>query len=247
MPNFSHIEKLFPKKEWDVGYMSETQLKICASLPIKAKAHLFGQDFTNSVRFSELRNCIVLIRNNEIPGDYNFYEEAVDIMRKSDFKTWEMIYTNFKEAALQAGLGVRAKNSLIYSYRFGFDSKICAIGFDDKITNPPNKKVNKKLWDTCTGCNDCMIHCPAKAIHHDGDNNWLDGGACDDFIGDSKNHPRIPSIKTYIDKGYVPKGSLWALYKNDKPVPVSFCRECISQPRCSKWNGKFPYPDIKKL
>ena len=244
---FSHIENLFSKSEWDVGYISATQLKICASLPIKSKAHLFGQDFTNSVHFSNLRNCIVLIRNNAIPGDYNFYEEAVAIMRKSNFKKWQMIYTNFKEAALQAGLGVRAKNSLIYSYRFGFDSKICVIGFDNEITDPPtDKKVNKKLWDTCTGCNDCMINCPAKAIHHEGDNSWLDGAACDDFIG-AGDHPRIPSLKKYQEKGYTPMGSFGGLYKDGKIAPVSFCRECTSQPRCSKWNGKYPYPDMEKI
>ena len=107
-----------------------------------------------------------------------------------------MIYTNFKEAALQAGLGVVAKTLLLYTYRFGFDqSRPCMIGFDETITNTPtNTRVNKKLWNRCIGCWDCAINCPVGAIHNDGDNiehNWLDSSACDNFLGIS-DHPRIP-------------------------------------------------------
>ena len=29
-----------------------------------------------------------------------------------------------------------------------------------------------------------------------------------------------------------------------KPIPVPMCRECTSKPRCSKWNGKYPYEKI---
>ena len=32
--------------------------------------------------------------------------------------------------------------------------------------------------------------------------------------------------------------------KNGEPVNIPVCRECISQPRCSKWNGNYPYDDI---
>ena len=34
--------------------------------------------------------------------------------------------------------------------------------------------------------------------------------------------------------------------KNGIAVNVPFCRECTSQPRCSKWNGKYPYDDVVK-
>jgi len=211
MPIFSHIKNLFPKDQWDVGYLTQTQLKICGSYPIKSKCHLdkeLLEDYANEVHFYGLRNCIVLIRYTEDTGDYAFYEEAIDILNKSSLKKWHMIYTNFKEAALQAGLGVTAKNSLVHTHRFGFDSKICAVGFEDEITDPPtNKKVNKKLWDRCVGCWDCAINCPVKAIHNDGDkmeNNWLDGSKCDDFIGLS-DHPTIPSIKKFWHKNVHPE------------------------------------------
>ena len=207
MSDFSHIKNLFPEKEWDVGYLTETQLKICAYNPIKWKLGAYGLDFSNDIHFTGLRNCIVLIKSTDDTGDYGFYKEAANIMRKTSFR-WSMIYTNFKEAALQAGLGVTAKNSLVYSYRFGFDSKICVIGVDETITNiPTNKRVNKKLWNRCIGCWDCAINCPVKAIHNDGDkieNNWIDSEACDNFISLS-DHPKIPSIKKFWHRNLYPE------------------------------------------
>ena len=279
---FSYLKNLFPKEKWDVGYMSATQLKICAYSPIKWKFGVKGSDFSNDIHFTGLRNCIVLIKQTEDTGDYGFYEEAADIMHKTSL-IWRMIYTNFKEAAIQAGLGVKAKNSLVYSYRFGFDSKICVIGLDETIKDiPTNKRVNKKLWNRCIGCWDCAINCPVKAIHNDGDkmeNHWLDSGACDNFIG-LGDHPTIPSVKQFWHKNVYPKlskkevaklntfekvkkkygkfglpfdkngytiHSSFGVKKHNKPVSVPMCRECTSQPRCTKWKGKFPYSLNKDL
>jgi len=262
--------------------MTATQLQKCAYSPLKWKFHAFGLDFSNDIHFERLRNCIVLVKETPNAGDYDFYEEAVDIMNKSPFRNWRMIYTNFKEAALQAGLGVVAKNSLIYNYRFGFDSKICVIGFDNKIINPPtNKRVNKKLWNRCIGCWDCSINCPVKAIHNDGNemkHNWIDSSKCDNFLGLS-DHPKIPSVKKFwhakvhpeLSKKEVAKLKTWfnvkekygvrglpfdrngytynpsfGAKKDGKPVNITMCRECTSQPRCSKWNGKYPYNEQKK-
>ena len=54
MSDFSHIKNLFPKDEWDVGYMTATQLKICANKPIKGAAHAIGLNFTNDIHFINL-------------------------------------------------------------------------------------------------------------------------------------------------------------------------------------------------
>ena len=275
--DFTVVKKLFPKEKWDMGYITKTQLQICAYTPIKWKFHVFGLDFANDIHFENLRNCIVLIKETPKAGDYDFYKEAANIIIKSGVIGWDMIYTNFKEAAIQAGLGVKAKNSLIYSYRFGFDCKICVIGFDQSFKNIPlNKRVNKKLWNRCVGCWDCAVNCPVKAIHNDGNDmkdNWLESSKCDDFLGLS-DHPTIPSIKKFwhkyvhpevpkeevdklktwfdVKKKYGTGGLPWdkngysfnssfGAAKDGKPIDIPVCRECTSQPRCSKWKGNYPY------
>ena len=43
--------------------------------------------------------------------------------------------------------------------------------------------------------------------------------------------------------GYTFDGQV--IRKDGDVVNASFCRECTSQPRCSKWNGKFPYERVR--
>ena len=113
MLSFSHLKNLFPKNEWDIGYITATQLKICSYKPIKGKFNPVGLEFVNRVHYRDFRNSIVLVKQTINTGDYDFYETAAEILSKSHFKKWYMIYTNFKEAAIQARLGVQAKNSLM--------------------------------------------------------------------------------------------------------------------------------------
>ena len=116
--SFNQILELFDSSVWDVGIISADQLLQCGLLPIKRKMHIYGVDFTNDIHYYKLSNTIILIRDGHT-WDYTHYDESVEIMKKSRFvNTWCPVYTNFKEAALLAGLGVRAKNSLIYSYKF---------------------------------------------------------------------------------------------------------------------------------
>lgn len=266
---FSDIIKLFPHDKWDVGFLSEDQLKMCAYSPIKGKAQEHGADYTNNIHFLSIVNSIVLARYSPDSWDYSLYKEAEDILRDSGMQNWFPIYTNFKVAAVLSGLGVRAKNSLIHSYRFGFDMKICVIGIEDKITNcPVPERINLQYWERCDGCSDCRITCPAGAIHNDTEPYWLDSSRCDDFMGFG-DHPVIPSIKRFWHKYVHPEveqeivdnmkscteldGELTfdangytldmqtGVLKDGSPIPVPFCRECQVQPRCSKWNGHYPY------
>lgn len=268
--SFYDIKDLFDDT-WDVGFLTEDQLQEVSLLPIKSKMHVEGADYTNDIFFFGLTNSIVLIKKGHA-WDYTHYDEARDILTNGGIKDWFQIYTNFKEAALRAGLGVRARNSLIYSYKFGFDCHIAVFGFKDKIIDiPTDKRFNKKLWNRCTNCYDCVNACPVKAIRAKEQPYWLNSSDCDTFIGLS-DHPSIPSIKKFWHKNvypelsdeYVkklsdpvfarkeyPNGLPWdkngytfdgkIVRKDGKPVSITFCRECTSQPRCSKWNGKFPY------
>jgi len=268
---FSDIQRLFPPDKWDVGYLSEEELRICAQYPVKVKSQKYGADFTNNIHFIGTVNSIVLSRYSPDSWDYTLYMEADEILKKSGLRNWFPIYTNFKMAAILAGLGVRAKNSLVYGYKFGFDMKLCVIGFEDPIIDPPEKKIDTGYWKHCEGCSDCRLACPAGAIHNEQEPYWLDSSKCDNFIGFGE-HPRIPSIKKFWHKHVHPEvpeeivrsitscidagGGLpfdangytidpvMGVLKDGRPVPVPFCRECTVQPRCSKWKGQFPYESV---
>jgi ferredoxin len=197
-------------------------------------------------------------------------------LKKNNIENWFPLYTNYKEAAILAGLGVRARNSLIYSYKFGFDCHIAAVGFEAEIIDlPTNRRVNGEMWRRCQGCSDCAKACPVGAIQNEKKPYWLNSTKCEDFIGYG-DHPTIPSIKQYWHKNVYPeetkefvdslKGAIDGfkvfnngpipfdkngyafdgniITKDGKAVNVPFCRECTSQPRCSKWGGKYPYDEI---
>lgn len=268
MISFNTIKTLFPENEWDVGYISSEGLLRCALSPIKRKWNYVGEDFTNHTHFANCTNAIVLIKTGHT-WDYTHYEDAKNILSASGLTGWHPVYTNFKESAILSGLGVRAKNSLVYSYKFGFDCHIAVVRFDDKIVDiPTNKRVNTEMWSRCNGCDDCAKACPVGAIHNEEKPYWLDSKACHEFMGRGK-HPTIPSINkflvekvfingnvppqfpddsdpnTYIyGNGYSYDGNV--IRKNGKAVHVPFCRECTSQPRCSKWGGKYPYKELEE-
>ena len=272
--SFNEIKALFDET-WDVGVISAEDLLRISNMPIKSKTHIYGADFTNDVHFEGLTNTVILVKQGEL-WDYTHYHEAHDILENSGLKNWFSIYMNYKEATIQAGLGVRARNSLVYSYKFGFDCHIAAIGFNQTIVDlPTNKRVNKKLWKRCEGCDDCITACPVNAIHGREEPYWLDGGACDNFIG-SGDHPTIPTIKKFwsehvypefpkdiLDNIKTPMDAVkffgqpslpwdrngysfdgFVVRHEGQPINVPICRECTSQPRCSKWGGKFPYGTI---
>jgi ferredoxin len=279
--SFDYIKSLFDDT-WDVGVISAEQLKEAAYNPIKQPTRPMNPaNFTNHVHYRGFTNTVILIKKGET-WDYSHYDEALEILNRSGLKNWFEVFTNYKVAAILAGLGVRARNSLVYSYKFGFDCHISAIGFNSEIIDlPTNRRVNRKMWKRCQGCDDCYNACPPKAIHNKEEPYWLDSMACDNFIGYS-DHPTIPSIKKFwhenvypelpkeevakiknwfdvvaIFDGKVHPGSLpWnkngytfdgnVTRKDGKKVAIPVCRECTSQPRCSKWNGNYPYDDVAK-
>ena len=201
------IKKWFDPAKWDIGYITKEQLEICSQSPIKAQKVARGWNFTNDLHFNwvDICNAIVLINHSSVSLDYLLYEKASEILSKHGLKEeidWGHIYTNFKEAEILSGRGVRARNSLVYNYKFGFDSKVCVVGFNEMIQNPPKIKrvagnnFKDEFWHKCIGCDACREVCPVGAIHNNESINWLDSSACDDFLALS-SHPRIPSMKKF--------------------------------------------------
>ena len=151
-------------------------------------------------------NCLIL-SNGSHNWDYTHYNRACEIMDNSPYDSWFPVYTNFKEAALRAGLGVRARNSLIYDYRFGFDVHFTAIGINNTIVDiPTSRRHNTKMWNRCVDCDDCMIKCPVGAIRNKEKVNWLNSTDCDNMIAFGKpDNKDIPSIKDFWGKNVYPE------------------------------------------
>ena len=202
------IKGWFDPAKWDIGYITKEQLEICSQTPIKAQfQYAKGWNFSNDIHFNwkDICNGIVLINHSSISMDYSLYEKATKILIKQgleEYVDWAHFYTNFKEAEILSGRGVRARNSLVYNYKFGFDSKVCVIGFMGMIQNPPKIKrvagnnFKEEFWHNCIGCDACREVCPVGAIHNNESINWLDSSACDDFLALS-DHPIIPSMKKF--------------------------------------------------
>ena len=206
--SMKEIKRWFDSDKWDMGYLTKEQLRICSFFPTKGMyQYSKGWQFVNDIHYNwkNICNGIVLIKNSATSLDYLLYEEATEILIQhglEEWTDWVHVYTNFKEAEILSGRGVRARNSLVYNYKFGFDSKVCVIGFMKMIQNPPKIKrvagnnFKEEFWHKCIGCDACREVCPVGAIHNNESINWLDASACDDFLGLS-DHPRIPSMKKF--------------------------------------------------
>ena len=123
--DFEEIKEWFDSDKWDIGYLTKEQLKICSYSPIKAQfQYTKGWNFSNDIHFNWVGICngIVLIKHSSVSLDYLLYEEATEILIKkglNEYDDWAHVYTNFKEAEILSGRGVRARNSLVYNYKFG--------------------------------------------------------------------------------------------------------------------------------
>lgn len=257
MIDFNEIKELFPEDIWDMGVLSGINYRKVINKPVKALCHFKGELVTNRIHSPEtIENAIVFARASDVGSNYSLYLEAEDLLKPYiDSGVCEQIYTNFKEAAIMSGVGVRAKNSLVYNEKFGFQCKLCAFTFYDEIVNVPDKKIDQGLLDLCDGCDDCIVNCPANAIHED----FIDSRSCDVFVG-LGNHPTISSVKWFWYEKMNPpipedvvaswdkmedyaEHIKWSgryemtpngLTEDGKVIDIPHCRECQKQPRCSK-------------
>lgn len=257
--DFNELLKDFPSDLWDIGWIDDKDLLNLANSPIKI-------DMNPVFLVDEGQIGIVFIKNTP-RYDYSINFETQDWFRARDLFA-NRREVNDKKAAVLAGKGQQAKNTAFWSYKFGFDVHLQTyIMHDCKVINlPPREKANWKELPWCAGCTDCADACPAHAIHNEEPRNtWIDFHACMNFshYGD---HPTIPSIKYGWRNLYHPEVSDEQLrqIKNaddmndmfgisdfesvvDLPngqklfIQYPVCRECVSQPKCTKYGGKHPY------
>lgn len=256
--DFKQLKDLFNPKEWDIAYVSTDNFEKGGHKPIKQPYNLTGVNWGEDLN-ANAYNGIILARYVEETNNYNLYEESTQILDKKFKYNYVQVYLNFKEVALLSGFAHRAKNSLVYNRKFGFQCKLCAYMFIPPIINYEKLKPSTELLDLCDGCYDCIKNCPVGAISEDG----VDLKKCNDFLGWG-NHPTIPSTKWFwyekigykkysreeveswssdkegpkfewgegIDGNYELVGN--DLMKDGKSMGIPTCKECVSQPRCSK-------------
>jgi ferredoxin len=202
--SFSTLEKLFDSEKWDIGYLSPEAMKQCINSPIKVPLQTVGKDLSKHYNYP-VTNAIVLAKYG-MAYDYGLYEDAATILVSNRIADWEIVYLNYKIAAILGGIGVRARNSLIYNYKFGFESHYVVIMFKDTIVDVPSHlRVNRQLWHKCENCYDCVNACPVGAIHGKEEPYWVDLHACDTFIGlGSEDRPDIPSVRDFWHKNVRP-------------------------------------------
>ena len=257
--DFIELKNLFDPKDWDVAYVSASHFEVGGHKPIKSKNHLSGVDWVDNLE-AIAYNGIILARYSEESNNYALYDESDEILSTRYKHNYGQVYVNFKEVSLLSGFAKRAKNSLVYNRKFGFQCKLCAYMFIPSIVNYEELEPSTELLDLCNGCDDCIKHCPVGAIHED----RIDRDKCDDFLTWG-NDPNIPSMKwfwyekighkkysreeveSWSRDNLPPEYPLpWGkgidgfyeanrgLHKDGEVISWPHCRECQLQPRCSK-------------
>lgn len=257
--DFKELLSSFPRDRWEIGWLSAADLENLANAPIKIDYNAVFQVENNHIG-------IVFVKYSP-RYDYGINFETEDWFKNRDIFAVHRDL-NEKKAAVLAGLGQQGRNTVFYSYRFGFDVHIRTfILHDAEVINlPPRKKPNFNFLSQCEGCHDCANACPVGAIHNEHNNNiWVDLHKCM-FFCHYGNHPTIPSIKFGWRDLYHPEISNEDLEKITTPsemhaafgisdfesivhlpdgglqfINYPVCRECVSQSKCSKYNGKHPY------
>lgn len=264
---YNNIIELFSCEEWDFSYLLPNEMMEVLNFPIKIAPnhieHLVeqGNDIPNTSTF-----LTVVKRTKDY--DYALHSQFIDKC-KQYFPELKIInfWCNYKYAIVKSGLGQYAKNSLVYHQKFQFETHFSVFLIFNPILNLPNRNPsNFNILSLCNNCQDCFKACPVQAIHNQEKFLWIDMDKCDNFCFFG-NHKYIPSIKqnhillshlTQQQKeNIIDYKTLHQLYPEitltpgikDKDGKIKWysyptCRECTSQIKCSKYNGKYPYGGI---
>ena len=261
---FAQIKECFDDNTWRLGYLTKDQTNLVYNIPVRRE---YLNVFQNNCFIPIEDNLVIIFVQHTVDFDYGQIEKITQILNTNlkDLEIFPQELLNLKMAMVLSGLGQYGKNSLIYDDIFGFDIHIAAMAIKNPIRDLPKQQPARfGFLPQCKDCVDCFNACPVKAIHNQQEGPvWIDAAACDTFCHFG-NHPIIPSLKWthltienpwlkyediynidsrlhYEEVFSRPIDAFVTIKGEKKFLSMPVCRECTSRPKCSKYNGKYPY------
>lgn len=248
--NFQDIILGLDQTIWQFSYLTSNEIKKIFNLPIKFRNEIQSSTYTGEYLNLLSHFWLIGLKYGE-KYDYSCRTELKTHIQKKypNLIIKEYDSLNLKEACIMAGLGQRAKNTLIYNSIFHFNYHIVLISLDAQVINLPQRNLaNFNLLQSCKNCNKCLNSCPVNAIHYDENTqqSWIDLYSCSNFC-DFGNHPSIKSRKWTCLKDLYPFHVIYEIDSIHKCVDtigqhineyqqgseMDICRECCNQICCS--------------
>ncbi len=243
---FSDLKSLFDESLFDISILTPSETLYIVNNPLKIIFQPVGLLYDEKTDFTwrQLKTILVCVYHTSLAFDYSQYERANEVLANAiDPKSYIPVFFDFKLAAIFAGLGVKAKNGLMYSRKFGFDCKICAYGFFNEIVGC-QKTVDKGYLSSCEGCTDCAEKCPSGAINNREEPFYLDKMLCESIVIEQtrkylikNSFPPVDPEATFISTDWTKYGFEFQhgmLYQEGKPCPIPICRICQELPKCGR-------------
>lgn len=185
---FEDVKKLFGD-DYQIGVLDGNETYHVGLIPLKGYCHA-GRTviFHPKTReyWQSLQSSLVVMHYCTVAYDYTIKPKSVKIIHKK-YPEAKLITYDYKTAAIKAGLAMRGKNTLAWSTEFGFNCKITAFGFTEKIIGYNKPQLPEMLPD-CKTCSECIDACPGWA--------FTDGHfvreKCEAIIG--------PQVKSHVSK-----------------------------------------------
>jgi len=222
MINFDKIKRLFSIKRYECGVLSQKDTYQLGQIRLKRYSHTVGTLLflpETKKLWEAIKNSLIILHYNTVVYDYSIKPETEKILRPH-FKDILLITLDLKTAAIKAGLASRGYNSLAWSPRFGFNCKITAWGFFEKIIG--YKKPRLPEWlPYCKNCLACHRNCPSKAFSGKSIEDFeFDIHKCESIIGEQ--------IDDFVTQNNIAP-SMWDGVPGGMP---NVCRACQDRLPC---------------
>ena len=269
--NYNEIQHIFDNPRlFHIGYLTAEQVRKIRNFPIKEMPVDALRDKIKHLQEVN-GICLIITQNRDGLNNskQDVYEDCLEkLFNIPGIDIESIIELAKKPAVVEAGMAQYGKNQVTFDEYFGFDSQIDTFFIHNPVVNlPVQKPIRRGYLSICKDCHDCANACPAHAIHNETEPAWVDGDACRDFCGVG-DHDRIITVKyklnqifnnppfpdefvknlkseKEVEEAYGIKWIGERFYRDANGVNylvnADICRECCVQPKCSRYNGHFPY------